>query len=339
MRHPPGPLDVSCLAQGFIQSLCGPAAAEGSSAGASHCDQAQRSSHTQTHRARAARGPTSLEDLSAAQQAATEGGRQQQQQQDEEVAGQGQGAADVASSTRAVLAKGGSADNTGSNGSSVKAGPEPDAAGADQSTEKLHGLSMQQQGEPSMGLPHQQQQQQQPEAADAAAAQQAATELAQMAAAVQSLLGSVKIVLLTGDLRRVLTGKAGFAGRFSAATVGHRHVHLLGPEVGLADVLRPGAPVFVETAANMVQLNNEQVAAFEGRLLELAAAAGFRPHAAFASHPQPHHGSSEQGAQQAGGKGEGGGAPLLPSHTTDSSRWQLPAGHLALCVCSSKECC
>jgi hypothetical protein len=195
-----------------------------------------------------------------------------------------------------------------------------------------------------LGAPHQQQQQQ-ADAADTAAQQQAAAEFAQMAAAVQSL-GSVKIVLLTGDLRRVLTGKAAFAGRFAAATVGHRHVHLLGAEAGLADVLRPGAPVFVETAANMVQLNNEQVAAFECKLLELAAAAGFRPHTAFSSHPQQQpkqeqqlqqQGKAEQGAQAAAGSE--GGAPLPKSRTTDGSCWQLPAGHLALCVGSSEEVC
>jgi hypothetical protein len=147
-----------------------------------------------------------------------------------------------------------------------------------------------------------------------AAVHQAAAELEQMTAAVQSLLRSVKLVLLTGDLKRVLTGKAAFSGRFAAATVGHRHVHMLGPEMGLAEVMRSGAPVIVETAANMVQLSNEQVAAFEGKLVELAGAAGFGRHPAFQTpaHVLP---SAKQQQQQ--------------QHT--GGCWQLPPGHLALC--------
>jgi hypothetical protein len=158
------------------------------------------------------------------------------------------------------------------------------------------------------------QQQQQPPHGGAAV-QLVVAELEQATAAVQSLLRSVRIMLLTGDLKRVLTGKATFAGRFAAATVGHRHVHMLGPEMGLAGVMRPGAPVIAETAANMVQLSNEQVAAFEGKLVELAATAGFQRHPAFETHVQVMPSAKQPQQQQ------------QQQHT--EGRWHLPPGHVA----------
>jgi hypothetical protein len=153
----------------------------------------------------------------------------------------------------------------------------------------------------------------------AAPAAQAAAEAAQVAAAVQNLSGSVKIHLLTGDLQQAVTGKAAFAQRFAAATVGHRHVHLLGPAGTLSAVLRPGAPLLVETAANMVQLSKEQVAAFDNKLLELAGAAGFQTHPSFCStQQQPGH----QGQDQQSTAGNAGGV----------TSWRLPPGYVALCA-------
>jgi hypothetical protein len=151
--------------------------------------------------------------------------------------------------------------------------------------------------------------------------QQAAAELEQLTAAVQQLTASVRVFLLTGDLQRSLTGKASYAGRFAAATVGHRHVHLLGPEYGLAGVMQDSAPVLVETAANMVQLNGQQAAAFEGKLLELAAAAGFQQHPEFL------------GQQQAAVQAKAGECAADTAAGVDretGSGWRLPNGHLTL---------
>jgi hypothetical protein len=84
--------------------------------------------------------------------------------------------------------------------------------------------------------------------------------------------------------------------------------------MGLAGVMQPGAPVIVETAANLVQLSNEQVAAFEGKLVELAATAGFQRHPAFEAHAQVMPSAKQPQQQQ-------------QQHT--EGRWQLPPGHVA----------
>ncbi len=101
-----------------------------------------------------------------------------------------------------------------------------------------------------------------------------ALEAAADAAAWSRLLGHCKIQLATGDLRRQLTGRRALAGSFHAATLGHMHAHLAGAAHGLGDVLAPGAPLLVETACNMVQLNKEQVAAFEARVSEMVCGEG-----------------------------------------------------------------
>jgi hypothetical protein len=108
----------------------------------------------------------------------------------------------------------------------------------------------------------------------------AAQQLAEAAEAAQQLTKSVKIFLLTGDLKKCLTGRSKFAGTFAAATVGHRHVHMLSAEYGVCGVMQPGAAVLVETGHNMVQLDAERVAAFEKKVLELAVAGGFSGHPA-----------------------------------------------------------
>jgi hypothetical protein len=56
--------------------------------------------------------------------------------------------------------------------------------------------------------------------------------------------------------------------------VGHRHAHLLGAEGKLAAALRPGAPVVAEGGRYMVQLKQEQAAAFADKVAELAAGGG-----------------------------------------------------------------
>jgi hypothetical protein len=56
--------------------------------------------------------------------------------------------------------------------------------------------------------------------------------------------------------------------------MGHRHIHLLGPEHKLAAVLRPGAPVVAESGLHMVQLNKEQSSAFADKMDELAKGSG-----------------------------------------------------------------
>jgi hypothetical protein len=152
-----------------------------------------------------------------------------------------------------------------------------------------------------------------------------ATAQQQLAVALQRLRSSVRIHLLTGDLRRALASRPGLARSFAAATVGHRHVHLLGPEQGLAGVLRNGAPVLVETAHNLVQLSTEQGAAFEAGVLQLAEAAGFVQHPAFSGgHQQPEAPSSAAAAAAAAEAG-------MQQQATASS-WRLPPGHLALAL-------
>ncbi|KAF8056344.1 DAB1 [Scenedesmus sp. PABB004] len=160
-----------------------------------------------------------------------------------------------------------------------------------------------------------QQEQQQARGTHAAAAaaeleQVAAAEAAATAAAVSRLLGAARVRLLCGDLRKSLTGRAGHAGRFGAATLGHRHVHLLGGEHGLAPLLARGAPLLVESAANLVQLNDEQAAAFEARVVELARGGGLARHPALGC----------DGAAPAGAAG---------------GRWRLPPGHFALAAAAA----
>lgn len=243
----PGCLQLRVLLQGFIKCLCG-AAAVHSTAAANDSS----SSGSEAHRARAARGPTSIEQLQQAHMTARDEEQQQQPCSQDETTTNSNGMDTTSSSTGceqpqlpAVAApqNGSLAESNGNN------------AG-----ETLHGLSVTDE--------HKQSKQENSQAvADA--------EVAQTAAAVQALLRSVRITLLTGDLQRSLTGKASFAQRFAGVTLGHRHMQMLGREYGLAGVLQRGAPVWVETAANMVQLSREQVAAYDAKLVELAAAAGF----------------------------------------------------------------
>ena len=51
---------------------------------------------------------------------------------------------------------------------------------------------------------------------------------------------------LTPSLCRA--GRAKFAGAFSALSLGHRHIHFLGPEHGLLKVAAPGAKLVAENA-------------------------------------------------------------------------------------------
>jgi len=300
------------------------------------------SSTGEPHRARAARGPTSLEHLVAASSAAQE---------------QRASAAPLSSTACAVTAaaecKGARVTDTDTDDVKLAAKEAQDAAAGavDQATGRLQELSVnpQHQLAQKKSDDNQQQQQQwqqeqreqpsieplpmQPELQQGmatAATQAAMGEAAQMSAAVQQMLASVRVYLLTGDLKRSLTGKAVNAGRFAAATVGHRHAHMLGSDYGLASVLQPGAPVFVETAANMVQLTTEQVAAFDSKLLELAAAAGYEQHPGFSTAQQTQ--SEQQGAPDPAVVGAGGQQAARASSNSIDGQWQMPPGHLALCA-------
>lgn len=64
-----------------------------------------------------------------------------------------------------------------------------------------------------------------------------AAEVAADAAAWQRA-ARFKVVLVTGDLVKNLTGRSKFHGAFDVASVGHRHVHLAGKEYQLSKVSR-----------------------------------------------------------------------------------------------------
>ena len=70
-----------------------------------------------------------------------------------------------------------------------------------------------------------------------------------------------KFHFITGDINKLLLSRSKYAGIFSAITVGHRHVHLVDREHGLARVAAAGAVLAVETVKYMLQLTSKQVQA------------------------------------------------------------------------------
>eukprot|EP00873_Tetraselmis_striata_P008926 jgi/Tetstr1/429190/TSEL_019143.t1 len=88
--------------------------------------------------------------------------------------------------------------------------------------------------------------------------------------------GRCKIRLLTGDIKKTLTGKKKFHGAFDALFLGAHFVHLLQPEHSLLDVAKPGAPLVVETGDNLLFLGKEPVAEFRRKIGEFAAASGWQ---------------------------------------------------------------
>ncbi len=84
-------------------------------------------------------------------------------------------------------------------------------------------------------------------------------QAASLDAAMADRCRRVKIHFLTGDIKKLLLSRSKYAGMFSAITVGHRHVHLVDQEHGLAKVAAPGAVLAVETAKYMLQLSSKQV--------------------------------------------------------------------------------
>ncbi|GFH07898.1 uncharacterized protein HaLaN_02773, partial [Haematococcus lacustris] len=97
-------------------------------------------------------------------------------------------------------------------------------------------------------------------------------------------------------LAKLLTGKPRLRASFAAASVGHRHVHLLAETHGLRQACRPGALLAVESGRYMLQLKKEQVEAFNAKILELATTAGWVAAEAELETklrtPAPHSGSS-----------------------------------------------
>jgi hypothetical protein len=134
--------------------------------------------------------------------------------------------------------------------------------------------------------------------ADAAAERDAAAALE----AVRWLAGHARVVMLSGDPARALVprGTATAAvlspGSVKAASLGHRHVHLLAgsapdvdscsrssssgdsssPPSPLVHLLAHGAPLLIEGADGLLQLNQEQTCGFEDRVTALAVRGGFR---------------------------------------------------------------
>lgn len=81
---------------------------------------------------------------------------------------------------------------------------------------------------------------------------------------------------ITGDINKLLLSRSKYAGMFSAITVGHRHVHLVDREHGLARVAAAGAVLAVETVKYMLQLTSKQVELFSGAISTKAVDAGWQ---------------------------------------------------------------
>lgn len=96
------------------------------------------------------------------------------------------------------------------------------------------------------------------------------------AAAYARLAPRFKLVLVCGDLVKNLPGKAKLHGTFDVVTLGHRHVHLAGPQYQLDKVVKPREGLLVvESARYLLQLKQEQAEAFKGKVVEIAAGAGW----------------------------------------------------------------
>ena len=84
-------------------------------------------------------------------------------------------------------------------------------------------------------------------------AQQATQEV------LRERLKGVRFHFLTGDINKVLLSRSSYANKFSAITVGHRHVHLVEKQHGLSRVAAPGSVLTLETVKYMLQLTGKQV--------------------------------------------------------------------------------
>ena len=100
------------------------------------------------------------------------------------------------------------------------------------------------------------------------AAEEEQAQAAAIDAAMAARCRNVKIHFLTGDIQKLLLSRSKYAGMFAAITVGHRHVHLIDKQHGLAAVAAPGAVLAVETAKYMLQLTTKQV--FSASMLTLS---------------------------------------------------------------------
>ncbi|KAG2424086.1 hypothetical protein HXX76_014762 [Chlamydomonas incerta] len=111
------------------------------------------------------------------------------------------------------------------------------------------------------------------------AAEEAAVRAAEAAldAAGRARAVRFRLVLVTGDLTKAVTGRAKYAGAFCGLSLGHRHTHLLEPQHRLAAAAAPGARLVAENARHVLQLSSEQAALFSTKMDELAAAGGWRP--------------------------------------------------------------
>jgi hypothetical protein len=139
-------------------------------------------------------------------------------------------------------------------------------------------------------------------------AAQRAASAALDAAALHLLQSGMKITLHTGDVQKVLLGRAQYAGKFSVTTVGHRHVHLVGEEPGVRGVTAAGGYVLAETGKYLLLLGKDKVALFEDKIRQLGKTAGLEEQA---------HSSSQQ--RQAKGKGGSGSSASGVSSSSSGS--------------------
>jgi hypothetical protein len=131
-------------------------------------------------------------------------------------------------------------------------------------------------------------------------AAQRAASAALDAAALQLLQSGVKITLHTGDVQKVLLGRAQYAGTFSVTTVGHRHVHLVGEVPGLRTVTAAGGYVLAETGKYLLLLSKDKVGLFEDKIRELGKTAGLEEQACSTSQQRQ---AKEAGGSQSSANG------------------------------------
>ncbi|PNH02753.1 Dynein assembly factor 3, axonemal, partial [Tetrabaena socialis] len=102
-------------------------------------------------------------------------------------------------------------------------------------------------------------------------------EEAQLDAAARQRAVRFRIQLVTGDLVKLVTGRAKYAGAFSALSLGHRHVHMLAAEAGgLARAAAPGARLAAENARHVPSASFAATAAlFADKMNEMALPGGW----------------------------------------------------------------
>ena len=89
-----------------------------------------------------------------------------------------------------------------------------------------------------------------------------------------AVIARTKVTLYTGETKKML-GKSALRGRCTAVVLGYRYAHLLGPDGGVAGVLKPGGVALAETVRFFVTLDNANEKAYHAKMLEQATSGGW----------------------------------------------------------------